>query len=73
MKPYKLIHGSSEDITTFENEICDCLSEGYEFANRLITKVVTNQNGMHKVFFFQPMIFADDVDEIYDEDEDELE
>jgi hypothetical protein len=70
MKPYKLIHGDNDNITTFETAVIAALEEGYEFASRLITKVVTNANGNNKVLFFQPMVFDESLSEIYEEDED---
>lgn len=69
MKPYKLIQGTDDNIAAFEDAISASLEEGYEFANRLITKVVTNANGVNKVLFFQPMVFEDALDVIYEDDD----
>ena len=68
MNPYRLIHGTADDITSFENEICAALAEGFEFANRLITKVVENSNGQHKVLFFQPMVFVEALEFNYEDE-----
>jgi len=69
MKPYKIINGADDNIEAFEDAISSSLEEGYEFANRLITKVVTSSNGVNKVLFFQPMVFEDALDVIYEDDE----
>jgi hypothetical protein len=73
MKPYKIIHGTSDNIETFEDAVSAALEEGYEFANRLITKVVASSNGASKALFFQPMVFEEMLDEIYEEEIEENE
>lgn len=70
MKPYKLIKGNDDNIAAFEDEVSAALAEGYEFVNRLVTKVVAS-NGINKVLFFQPMVFEEAIDDVYEEDDDE--
>ena len=76
MKPYKIINATidgSKDLEAFEDAVSAALKEGYEFASRLITKVVPSSNGTSKVLFFQPMVFEEMLEEIFeDTDEDEL-
>jgi hypothetical protein len=72
MKPYKIIHGSNENINAFEDEVSTSLEEGYEFASRLLTKVVTDAKGISKVLFFQPMVFEEILDAMYDETDDDV-
>ena len=71
MKPYKLIQGSNDNIEAFEDAISSALEGGFEFASRLITKVITSSNGTSKVLFFQPMVFEEALEEIYEIEEDE--
>lgn len=70
MKPYKLIKGNDDNIAAFEDEVSAALAEGYEFVNRLVTKVVAS-NGINKVLFFQPMVFEEAIDDVYEDDDDE--
>lgn len=71
MKPYKIIHGSSENVAAFEDEVSSALEEGYELANRLIIKTVSDSKGLNKALFFQPMVYEEILDELFDDEDDE--
>lgn len=75
MKPFKLIQGTNNNITAFEDEIAEAITNGYELSGELIVKIIENNNNSDKVLFFQPMVieehldFEDDDD--FEEDDDE--
>lgn len=54
MKPFKLIQGSSNNISKFEDEVAQAIEDGYEFSSEMISKLVENSN-QSEVLFFQPM------------------
>lgn len=54
MKPFKLIQGSSNNISKFEEEVAQAIEDGYEFSSEMISKLVENAN-KSEVLFFQPM------------------
>ncbi len=55
MKPFKLIQGSSNNISKFEDEVAQAIEDGYEFSSEMISKLIENQNKSIEVWFFQPM------------------
>jgi hypothetical protein len=55
MKPFKLIQGSSHNISKFEDEVAQAIEEGYEFSSDMISKLVENSHNKSEVLFFQPM------------------
>ncbi len=54
MKPFKLIQGSSSNISKFEDEVAQAIEDGYEFSSDMISKLVEHSN-KPEVLFFQPM------------------
>lgn len=70
MKPYKIVSGTHDNIVAFEDEVSAALEEGYELAGRLISKVIID-SGNSKICFYQPMVFEEMLDEIYDEEDDD--
>ena len=70
MKPFKLIQGTNNNITAFEDEIAAAITNGYELSGELIVKIIENNNNPDKVLFFQPMVMEEHLDF---EDDDEFE
>lgn len=70
MKPFKLIQGTNNNITAFEDEIAEAITNGYELSGELIVKIIENNNNPDKVLFFQPMVMEEHLDF---EDDDEFE
>lgn len=69
MKSFKIIQGTSNNITKFEDEISKAMEDGYEFSNDLISKVINpSSNGAPEVLFFQPMTLEEKLDLDNDED-----
>lgn len=70
MKPFKLIQGTNNNITAFEDKIAEAITDGYELSGELIVKIIENNNNPDKVLFFQPMVMEEHLDF---EDDDEFE
>ena len=66
MKPFKLIQGSSNNISKFEDEVAQAIEDGYEFSSEMISKLIENQNKSIEVWFFQPMTIEEHLD--FDDD-----
>ena len=62
MKPFRLIHGSSNNISKFEDEVAKAIEEGYEFSSDMISKLVENSHTKNEVLFFQPMTIEENLE-----------
>lgn len=77
MKPFKLIQGSSNNISKFEEEIAQAIEDGYEFSSDMISKLVGNSNKT-EILFFQPMTIEEHLEfenedlDYNDNDEEEI-
>lgn len=72
MSPYKLIKGSDQNITAFEEQISQALLEGYDLANDLVVQLITKANGETETILFQTMI-CDEALELEEDDDEEYE
>lgn len=69
-KPYKVISGSQQALSSFESEVAAAIEMGYSLAGDLIVKTAGSE-----IKFFQPLVlesaFLDEDEDEDDEDEDE--
>lgn len=70
MKPFKLIQGTNNNITKFEDEIAEAITNGYELSGELIVKIIESNNNPAQALFFQSMVMEEHLDF---EDDDEFE
>ena len=70
MAPYKLITGTDQNISAFEEQISQALLEGYDLANDLVVQLKTLANGETETILFQSLICDEALDIEDDEDED---
>ena len=62
MKPFKIIQGTSKNISKFEDEVSQAIEDGYEFSSDLISKLIENPNNPPEILFFQAMTVEENLD-----------
>ena len=67
MKPFKLIQGSSHNISKFEEDVAQAIEDGYEISGEMVSEVIEKSN-MPEILFFQPMVFTEEHLDFEDED-----
>lgn len=62
MKPFKIIQGTSNNMSKFEDEVSQAIEDGYEFSSDLISKLIEKPNNPPEIWFFQAMTIEENLD-----------